>query len=237
MGHHASEPGGATVNSEAGSKSERAYAAIKEKILGGEYTPGYRLVLAKLADDLGFSVVPVREAIRRLEAESFVTFERNVGATVAGIDPTEYLYTMQTLSIVEGAATALSAPLITGSDIARARAVNAAMRESLAHFDPIRFTALNLEFHSVLFENCPNPHILDLVHRGWNRLQALRSSTFNYVPGRAGESVAEHEALLKLLESGAKADDVERAARAHRAATLDAYLARSARDRQVTLIS
>lgn len=210
-----------------GSKSERAYAAIKEKILGGEYTPGYRLVLAKLAEDLGFSVVPVREAIRRLEAESFVTFERNVGATVAGIDPTEYLFTMQTLSIVEGAATALSAPLITASDIARARDVNAAMRECLNHFDPVRFTALNLKFHSILFENCPNPHILDLVHRGWNRLQALRSSTFNYVPGRAQESVAEHEALLQLLESGANADSVERAARAHRAATLDAYLARS----------
>ncbi len=151
---------------------------------------------------------------------------------MAGIDPTEYLYTMQTLSIVEGAATALSAPLITGSDIVRARAVNTTMRESLAHFDPIRFTALNLEFHSVLFENCPNPHILDLVHRGWNRLQALRSSTFSYVPGRASESVAEHEALLKLLESGAGAEDVERAARAHRAATLDAYLARNARDQR-----
>lgn len=215
-----------------GSKSERAYAAIKEKILGGVFTPGYRLVLAKLADDLGFSVVPVREAIRRLEAEGFVTFERNVGATVAGIDPTEYLYTMQTLSIVEGAATALSAPLITPDDIARARAINEAMRDCLEHFDPVRFTSLNLEFHSVLFENCPNPHILDLVHRGWNRLQALRSSTFRYVPGRARESVAEHEALLKLLESGAEAGTVERAARAHRAATLDAYLARSTPEQQ-----
>ncbi|NGN82130.1 GntR family transcriptional regulator [Arthrobacter silviterrae] len=215
------------AGTEAASKSERAYAAIKEKILGGEYTPGYRLVLAKLAGDLGFSVVPVREAIRRLEAENFVTFERNVGATVAGIDPTEYLYTMQTLGIVEGAATALSAPLITPADIARARAVNAQMRESLEHFDPVRFTALNLEFHSILFENCPNPHILDLVHRGWNRLQALRSSTFSYVPGRASDSVNEHEALLQLLEAGADADTVEHAARAHRAATLNAYLARS----------
>ncbi|MGO4384715.1 GntR family transcriptional regulator [Specibacter sp. RAF43] len=220
-------PAGTDAEQAPGSKSERAYAAIKDKILGAEFTPGYRLVLAKLAKDLGFSVVPVREAIRRLEAEGFVTFERNVGATVAGIDPTEYLYTMQTLAIVEGAATALSAPLITPGDIARARAVNEAMRESLEHFDPVRFTSLNLEFHSVLFENCPNPHILDLVHRGWSRLQALRSSTFSYVPGRARESVAEHEALLGLLESGAGPDDVERAARAHRAATLDAYLARS----------
>lgn len=211
----------------AGSKSERAYAAIKGRIIGGEYTPGYRLVLAKLAEDLGFSVVPVREAIRRLEAESFVTFERNIGATVAGIEPTEYLYTMQTLSIVEGAATALSAPLITASDIARAREINEQMRESLEHFDPVRFTALNLDFHSVLFENCPNPHILDLVHRGWNRLQALRSSTFSYVPGRARDSVAEHESILQLLESGAGAEAIERTARAHRAATLDAYLATS----------
>ena len=188
-------------------------------------TPGYRLVLGKIAEDLGFSVVPVREAIRRLEAENLVVFERNVGATVAGIDPTEYLYTMQTLGIVEGAATALSAPLISAADIARARAVNELMRECLADFDPVRFTSLNRDFHSVLFEHCPNPHILDLVHRGWNRLQALRSSTFSYVPGRARQSVEEHEALLKLLEAGAPADDVERAARAHRTATLEAYLA------------
>jgi DNA-binding GntR family transcriptional regulator len=88
---------------------------VKARIVEGTYTPGYRLVLAKIAEDLGFSVVPVREAIRRLEAEGLVKFERNVGATVSGIDPTEYLYTMQTLSIVEGAATALSAPLIGGS--------------------------------------------------------------------------------------------------------------------------
>jgi DNA-binding GntR family transcriptional regulator len=212
------------VATAAGSKSERAYAAIKARIIDGAYSPGYRLVLAKIADDLGVSVVPVREAIRRLEAEGLVTFERNVGATVAGIDPTEYLYTMQTLSIIEGAATALSAPLIGEADIARARALNQEMRACLEHFDPLRFTQLNQDFHSVLFEHCPNPHILDLVHRGWNRLAALRSSTFRFVPGRAHDSVDEHEALLQLIESGADADAIEKAARLHRSATLDAYL-------------
>jgi DNA-binding GntR family transcriptional regulator len=216
------------VATAAGSKSERAYAAIKARIIDGAYSPGYRLVLAKIAEDLGVSVVPVREAIRRLEAEGLVTFERNVGATVAGIDPTEYLYTMQTLSIIEGAATALSAPLIGEADIARARALNQEMRACLEHFDPLRFTQLNQDFHSVLFEHCPNPHILDLVHRGWNRLAALRSSTFRFVPGRAQDSVAEHEALLRLLETGASAEEIEKAARLHRSATLDAYLAQAA---------
>jgi len=210
-----------------GSKSEQAYQAVKARIVEGTYTPGYRLVLGAIAKDLGFSVVPVREAIRRLEAEGLVTFERNVGATVAGIDPTEYLYTMQTLSIVEGAATALSAPLIDSAAVARARAVNQEMRECLEHFDPVRFTQLNQDFHSVLFEHCPNPHILDLVHRGWNRLAALRSSTFRFVPGRARDSVEEHENLLKLIETGADADAIEKAARLHRTATLDAYLAQT----------
>ncbi len=211
----------------AGSKAEQAYQAVKGRIVEGTYTPGYRLVLGAIAKDLGFSVVPVREAIRRLEAEGLVTFERNVGATVAGIDPTEYLYTMQTLSIVEGAATALSAPLIDSGAVARARAVNQEMRECLEHFDPVRFTQLNQDFHSVLFEHCPNPHILDLVHRGWNRLAAIRSSTFRFVPGRARDSVDEHENLLKLIETGADADTTEKAARLHRTATLDAYLAQT----------
>ena len=131
------------------------------------------------------------------------------------------------LSIVEGAATALSAPLIGEADVARARAVNEEMRECLDHFDPVRFTRLNQAFHSVLFEHCPNPHILDLVHRGWNRLASLRSSTFRFVPGRARASVEEHEALLQLIESGADADEIEKSARRHRSATLDAYLSQA----------
>jgi DNA-binding GntR family transcriptional regulator len=140
-------------------------------------------------------------------------------------DETEYLYTMQTLSVVEGAATALSAPHITVDDIARARVMNAQMIECLNHFEPHRFTALNLEFHAVLFENCPNPHILDLVRRGWGRLTVLRDSTFSFVPGRAHASVREHEEILELIEASADPLDIELAARAHRTRTLDAFLA------------
>ena len=208
------------------SKSERAYRLIRERIDSGRYVPGYRLVLAPIADELEMSVVPVREAIRRLEAEQLVTFERNIGAQVALIKETEYLHTMQTLALVEGSATGLAAPDISADQIRRARDINATMRETLAGaFDPQRFTALNLEFHSVLFESCPNPHILDLVHRGWNRMKVLRNSSFSFVPGRAAESVAEHEQILALIERGAPPLEIELAARAHRTATLDAVLA------------
>ncbi len=211
------------------SKSQQAYRFIRTRIDDGRYVPGYRLVLGAIARELDVSVVPVREAIRLLEAEGLVTFERNVGAQVALIKETEYLHTMETLALVEGAATALSAPFISPDHLVRAREINERMRRTLDDFEPSRFTELNLEFHAVLFEECPNPHILDLVHRGWNRMKVLRDSSFSFVPGRAHESVEEHERLLSLIEAGADALQIELAARHHRTATLDAVLAAQSR--------
>jgi DNA-binding GntR family transcriptional regulator len=216
------------------SKSQQAYRFIRERIDDGRYVPGYRLVLGSIARELDVSVVPVREAIRRLEAEKLVTFERNVGAQVALIQETEYLHTMQTLALVEGSATALSAPLLTPDHLRRAREINERMRRTLDDFEPHRFTELNLQFHSVLFEECPNPHILDLVHRGWNRMRLLRDSSFSFVPGRALESVDEHDRILDLIETGADQLDIELAARRHRNATLDAVLAYQSEHKHAT---
>ena len=207
------------------SKSERAYILIKSKITDGTFGPGYRLVLGAIAKELDVSVVPVREAIRRLEAEGLVTFTTNVGAQVVATDAREYQFTMETLALVEGMATAMAAPNVKPGDIALARKINAEMRECLEHFEPTRFTELNHEFHAVIFEHCANLHILDLVHRGWNRLSTIRESSFIYVPGRAKESVDEHERLLDLIESKADPVEIELAARNHRLSTLHQFLA------------
>ncbi|MDY6055068.1 GntR family transcriptional regulator [Micrococcus sp.] len=210
-----------------GSKADRAYAAILEGIRGQRHAPGDRLVLAQIAAELEMSVVPVREAIRRLQSESLVRYERNIGATVVGIDPVEYRLTMETLALVEGYSTAQCAPHVTAQDLTRARTVNDRMRalvDGRRAWDPQAFTELNHEFHTVLFEHHQNEHILDLVHRGWNRLAALRSSTFSFVPGRASASVQEHEELLGLIEDAAPFARIEAAARAHRLNTLHAYL-------------
>ncbi|MFF5625753.1 GntR family transcriptional regulator [Microbacterium sp. NPDC012755] len=206
------------------SKSERAYDWIRSRISAHAFGPGYRLVLGSIADELDMSVVPVREAIRRLEAEGLVTFERNVGARVTLVDESEYAHTMQTLGLVEGAATALSAPLLDEQALAEAAEVNERMHRLLDHFDAHAFTELNRQFHSVLFEPCPNPHLLDLVHRGWARLSGIRDSTFAYVPGRAQHSVDEHTQILELIREGAEPLEIELAARNHRWRTRDAFL-------------
>lgn len=206
------------------SKAQTAYEWIKGQIMAQAFTPGYRLVLANIAESLGMSVVPVREAIRRLEAEGLVTFERNVGARVSIVDGEQYRYSMETLAILEGAATAASAAHLTPMDLAHARELNEVLEESLENFDPQTFTETNHRFHEILACRCPNPRLFDLVSVEWERLNHLRTSTFSFVPNRARASVIEHHRILHLIETHAPADAIERAVREHRSATLRSYL-------------
>ena len=205
------------------SKSQQAYNWISEKIRTREYEPGYRLVLATIADDLGVSVVPVREAIRQLEAEGMVTYERNVGASVTTHNREAYYESMDIVATVEANATAQSAPHLDAEDLARAREINQRMRELDIHHDPEEFTQLNKEFHSVLFSKCPNERLKNLVVDQWKQLEYHRVSTFRYVPERAQESTREHEQLVSLIEAGAEPAYIEKVARQHRLTTLSTY--------------
>ena len=229
-------PGSAAGPDTSLSKSQQAYQWIRDRIADHEFTPGYRLVLGTIANELDMSVVPVREAIRQLEAEGLVTFERNIGAHVSMDDDSQYRFSMQALSLLEGAATALSARHLTAADIRRARAINDEMTARFDHFEPRAFTQLNHDFHSVLFEKCSNPRLNELVQLEWARLGNLRDSTFTFVPERARESVREHEYILQLIETSAPLDEIERVARRHHEATLGAYLAQEHPDEDFPLL-
>jgi DNA-binding GntR family transcriptional regulator len=75
----------------------------------------------------------------------------------------------------------------------------------------------------VLCTPCPNGHLADLLAREWERLGQVRRSTFFFVPDRPSASVQEHDALLRLIESGAPAIEIELAARSHKLHTLAAF--------------
>jgi DNA-binding GntR family transcriptional regulator len=201
------------------SKADHAYEMIRQHVLGGKTAPGERLVIERLAREMNVSVVPVREAIRRLEAEGLITFTRNVGATVAHIDLDRYPETMETLAVLEGVATGLAAPHLTAADIKKARALNEELRRSIGKLNPVRFTRTNQRFHQVLFDRCPNRHLLNMVAREWALLETTRRAAFSLIPGRAAGSVDEHERLLQLIEAGAPGDEIEAFARHHRMRT------------------
>jgi DNA-binding GntR family transcriptional regulator len=202
------------------SKTEVAYGYIRRRVLDGDFPPGSRLVIERIAPEIGISVVPVREAIRRLEAEGYVTYTRNVGATVAQVDLARYPDTAETLAILEAAATAMAVAHIRASDIARARRINESLRRSVEALDPVEFTKGNHRFHRALFERCPNAHLTKMVEREWSLLGTTRRSAFTFVPERALGSVDEHEELLRLIEADASMAKVEQFVRDHRMRTV-----------------
>jgi DNA-binding GntR family transcriptional regulator len=210
------------------SKQERAYATLRERILDGTYGPGQRLVIDALARELDVSQMPVREAIRRLEAEGWVTFVRNQGAQVAPIDGAGWTEAMTTLAVLEGFATSLAAPFVTAEDLAELRAIDDRMREAIESLDVLAFSDHNLAFHELIYKRCPNDHLRRELGAIQERVNTLRASIFLYIPTRGRVSIGEHEALLGLIERGADPFEIELAAREHKLHTVTAYAERTA---------
>ncbi|AKK11658.1 GntR family transcriptional regulator [Corynebacterium uterequi] len=198
------------------SKAARAYEHLLSKIHSREYAPGHRLVLAAIAEELGMSPVPVREAIRQLEAEEYVTYERNVGARVSTRDRSDYFDAMETQALLEGRATAASAAHLKPEDLAEAREINERMRALLDGGDAAEMAALNDRFHRVLCRRCPNRRLRDLVVDEFNRLEYFRETIVGKLPAQASISVAEHDRILNLIEAGAGEDYLELLVRRHR---------------------
>jgi DNA-binding GntR family transcriptional regulator len=216
------------------SKQERTYAILRERILDGTYGPNHRLVIDQLARELEVSQMPVREAIRRLEAEGWVTYVRNQGAQVAPIDGASWTEAMGTLAVLEGYATALAAPHLTADDIARMRAIDVEMDEAIEALDVLAFSDRNIAFHQVVYDRCPNGHLRRELANIQDRLNTLRSSIFLYIPRRGRVSIGEHEALLALIERGADPLEIEMAAREHKLHTVAAYEERAARQEETS---
>ncbi|UOQ59689.1 GntR family transcriptional regulator [Leucobacter rhizosphaerae] len=207
------------------SKAEQCYDILKVKIMDGTYGPGYRLVIDQLGREYGISSVPWRESLRRLEAEGWVDIIPNAGALVKTFDTGTWKRTIRLLARLEGLATALSAEQLSAEDIATARALNDEMRDALENFDTNRFGRLNRKFHQFLCSRCDDERLVDMVEAEWTRMDIIRRSAFWYAPGRAVASLAEHDALLDLIEAGEDAETIETAARRHEVNTLEAVLA------------
>jgi DNA-binding GntR family transcriptional regulator len=197
-------------------KHELAYRLIRERIEAAVYQPGQRLVIDALARDLNMSQVPIREAIRRLQAEGWITYRHNSGPEFANIGLDQWQATMEVLAVLEGYATALAAPLLGTEDIARMREFAQAMQRAMEEFDLLGFSANNREFHRVIYARCPNPMLVERITDTQAQLDAMRGTLFPSVPQRGADSIAEHLELITLLEGGASFERVEAFARRHK---------------------
>jgi len=205
-------------------KQERTYTILRDRIHSGSFAPLERLNIDALARELGVSPIPVREALRRLEAEGWVRFTPNVGAVVSPVDSTSWEQAMVALAILEGAASAEAQQNLRRTDFARLRKIAAGMEEAAASSDPLRFSRLNRSLHATIVARCSNTYLIELLEQTNARLDRVRSTMFVYLPHRSEEALGEHLRLIELLESGSK-EEVEDYARWHKLRTVEAYRA------------
>jgi DNA-binding GntR family transcriptional regulator len=205
-------------------KQERTYTILRDRIHTGAYAPEARLNIDALARELGVSAIPIREALRRLEAEGWVQFKANVGAIVSPVDATSWEQAMVTLAVLEGVATAEAQKHLRRADFAKLRSISAEMEKAESLANPMRFSEMNRKLHDTITSRCPNTYLGELLEQTYRRLDRVRSTMFVYLPQRSEEALHEHARLLSLLEDGDKVE-VERFARWHKLQTVEAYRA------------
>lgn len=201
-------------------KTQRVYDHVMERIVDGSYAAGVPLNIGLLAEQTGVSLIPTREALRRLESEGLVEFVFHRGVRVAELSAEEYRDVMQTQAVLEALAVAMSAPLLTSDDLRGARKLNSLMDAAHRAGDFHAYNRSSLEFHGLLRSRCPNHYLRETLERGQLRVAAMRASVVGYRTEITARLSREHEDLLDLIAAGAPAERIERLVREHREDTL-----------------
>ena len=175
--------------------------AIRERITSGSLPRGARVHQEDLAEELGVSRTPVREALRRLAAEGLVEMRTNRGARVADIDQGGMRGAYDARLVVEPGAARLAAGRRLPGPLARMRAAVAAQRRSLRSVE--RSFEANREFHLALVAASGNDYLLQLVERLWvARIGATIYERQVETQERMVLDVREHEQILEAIDAG-----------------------------------
>lgn len=205
------------------SKSETVYEAIRERIVQGDFTAGYRLVIDALARDLQVSPIPVREALRRLEAEGLVRHPPYGSAEVVGIDDQQYQDMLEVLARLEGWAAGLASQQLELADLDELTHLAHQMNQALEASHLEQYAQLNRRFHAKILTRCPNPFLAELVQKSWARLDHVRHNLFVLIPERATGSLQDHYQIVQSLREHAPARVLEALVEEHHRRTLAAY--------------
>jgi DNA-binding GntR family transcriptional regulator len=177
-------------------KRDIAAASLRSAIINGDMPPGTRLLLSQLADQLGLSLTPVREAIQQLEAEGFVEQQNHKGGVVLGLDSEDLLELYAMRAGVEGLAARIGAPELTDEDVDALREALHELQQSKASL--LERIALDMAFHTILYRAAGSERWLRTIQTLWQR-------SMRYVIA-SSESIGsqnldvDHRALLTACE-------------------------------------
>ncbi|HUA70980.1 MAG TPA: GntR family transcriptional regulator [Solirubrobacteraceae bacterium] len=195
------EPVAASDRLNIASVVDQVYQAIRERITSGSLPRGARVHQEDLAEELGVSRTPVREALRRLAAEGLVEMRTNRGARVADVDQAGMRVSYEARTVIEPGAARLAAGRRLEGPLARMRAAVAAQRRSLRSVE--RSFEANREFHLALAEASGNEFLVQFAERLWvARIGATIYERQVETQERMLLDVREHEQILEAIEAG-----------------------------------
>ena len=180
---------------------DQSYEAIRAQILSGSLRRGERIHQEDLAEGLGVSRTPVREALRRLAAEGLVEMRPNRGARVADARQCDMHAAYQARLVIEPGAARLAASEPAPGPLARMRGALAAQRRAIP--DVARSFEANREFHLALVQASGNEFLIGFVQRLWvARIGEVVYERQSESPEQMSIDADEHEEIVSEIEAG-----------------------------------
>ncbi|HEX9038554.1 MAG TPA: GntR family transcriptional regulator [Ktedonobacterales bacterium] len=182
---------------------ERVYRALRDALVAGELAPGARLRDQDLAEQLGVSRTPVREALQRLEDEGLVQTAPRSLTRVAPLDELAAREAFPVVAALHALAARSGVARLTPGDIAAMRAANEELAGAIAAHDPAtvqRALAADDAFHAVLLRAAANSEITRTLERLTPKVRRLEYAQFGSLAGR--KSVRQHTAIIGACERG-----------------------------------
>jgi DNA-binding GntR family transcriptional regulator len=192
-------------------KAGLVYQTLLSAILANELRPGTRLIVKDIADQLSVSDIPVREALKMLEATCLIETKPYVGSVVTTPSPEwiEEVFVMR--AGLESMATRTSIPRLEPADIKAIVALHTRIKKAARNVNTAEYARLNREFHKAITAKCPFPNLLNMIDDLLRKSQYGRA-IFGLNPGALKESGTEHDELLQavLAHDAGKAEAITR---------------------------
>lgn len=177
------------------SEHDRIYEILLDEIVGGGLEPGTRLVESRLAERLGVSRTPVREALFRLHQEGFVLTSAGRGFSVKPLDQNEARELFPILSALEGLALSMAGPL-AALDVAALRRANRAL--ATLGRRPLKAIEADTAFHELLLRRCANRQLLEMI-KGVRRRLLRYEYVYMADETLIDVSIAQHKAIIDCV--------------------------------------
>ncbi|MEA4902929.1 GntR family transcriptional regulator [Desulfitobacterium sp.] len=190
---------------------EIVFESLREAIINGVLEPGERLMEIQLADEMGVSRTPVREAIRKLELEGFVVMIPRKGAYVAGVSDKDVTDVFEIRSALEGLAAGLAAERITDEEIEQMERM--ILYRSGEAVDIEKIVEADTDFHALVYQASRNDRLIANLANLREQIQRFRATSLSY-PGRLKDAVEEHQAIAEAI-IGHNVEEAQSLAMAH----------------------